>query len=63
MKTKEQLIDRAMEIVEADEYLGLCLDCGAEKDCCEPDARKYTCDECGEQKVYGAQEILLNLVA
>lgn len=39
--------------------LGVCLGCGATRECCEPDARQYECDECGERKVYGAQELLL----
>lgn len=26
---------------------------------CEPDAREYECEGCGERKVYGAEEILL----
>jgi hypothetical protein len=37
---------------------GFCLSCGAEADGCEPDARNYVCDECGEAKVYGAEELL-----
>lgn len=42
-----------------EEYIGFCLACGAENYDVEPDARKYECDECGKEKVYGAQEILL----
>lgn len=38
---------------------GLCLVCGHEQDGCEPDARRYECEACGERKVFGAQEILL----
>ena len=38
---------------------GFCLACGAEVDGCEPDARDYECDECGETKVYGAMEVLM----
>jgi hypothetical protein len=37
---------------------GFCLACGAEADGCEPDARDYVCDECGEAKVCGAEELL-----
>ena len=48
------------EIEEAaDEQVGFCLACGATKDCCEPDARHYQCDECGEHKVFGAEELVL----
>ena len=40
-------------------YTGLCLSCGAGRSHCEPDARGYPCEECGEPKVYGAEELLL----
>ncbi len=32
---------------------------GAETDGVEPDASEYRCDECGEPKVFGAEELLL----
>ena len=38
---------------------GFCLNCGNQQDGCEPDARGYTCEECGERAVSGAEEILL----
>lgn len=38
---------------------GFCLACGAETDGVEPDARNYECDVCGENKVFGAEEILI----
>lgn len=38
---------------------GFCLACGAARDGCEPDARKYNCESCGNDLVYGAEEILL----
>jgi hypothetical protein len=38
---------------------GFCLACGAMQECCEPDARKYRCDNCGKSEVYGAEELLL----
>jgi len=41
------------------EYQGGCLYCGAVRDCCEPDARAYDCEECGRKGVYGAAEIIL----
>lgn len=48
------------EIQEADsEGVGFCVDCGAESGQVEPDARKYTCDECEKPTVYGASEILI----
>lgn len=42
-----------------EDYLGYCIKCGAERDSCEPDARKYPCEECGEKAVYGADEFLV----
>jgi hypothetical protein len=42
---------------------GWCLACGRDTDGVEPDARKYTCDSCGEKKVYGIPElVMMNLV-
>ena len=38
---------------------GFCIACGAEHDGCEPDASGYSCEVCGESKVYGAEEILI----
>ncbi len=38
---------------------GFCIRCGAERDCCEPDAREYACEECGERSVYGAEELIM----
>lgn len=48
------------EIEEASETMsGFCIACGAQRDCCEPDARRYRCEECGKNHVYGAEEIFL----
>lgn len=38
---------------------GFCLACGSEGQSAEPDARKYKCESCGENKVYGAEELML----
>lgn len=38
---------------------GWCCGCGEEVEGCEPDARRYTCDSCGKDLVYGAEEYLL----
>ena len=57
---KAQLdIDQVMEAVEADDGTGFCLACGDQASGCEPDARGYTCDSCGEKRVFGAMEVLL----
>lgn len=41
---------------------GICLACGADADGCEPDARKYECDLCGEAAVFGAEEVMFHMV-
>lgn len=42
---------------------GFCLACGADADECEPDARNYECEECGERRVFGAQECLFMITS
>jgi hypothetical protein len=45
---------------ELDEGMqGVCLACNSVRDCCEPDARRYKCESCGEKMVYGAAELLV----
>jgi len=39
--------------------LGLCLECGAERGGCEPDARRYYCEACEGSAVYGIEELLM----
>jgi len=52
-------LEQVMAAVGEDDCLGFCMKCGDEASGVEPDARKYTCDSCGEPGVYGAEEILL----
>jgi hypothetical protein len=40
---------------------GFCIECGNEQEGCEPDARKYECERCGEKEVYSAAALLLTL--
>jgi hypothetical protein len=48
------------EIEDAMEnYEGFCIRCGEIWDNCEPDARKYHCDACNCDAVYGAEEIVI----
>ena len=56
---KKITVARAMRAVKADGYLGFCLACGATAHGVESDARDYTCEECGQPKVYGAEEVLM----
>jgi hypothetical protein len=57
--TREQLLAAVEDNMFGMGGNGFCLACGAEVGGVEPDARKYTCECCGEKKVYGADEILL----
>jgi len=48
------------ELEEADDdMVGFCLACRATRDCCEPDAERYRCDECGAHAVYGPHWIAI----
>lgn len=38
---------------------GFCIACGEDADGCEPDARNYECNCCGEMAVFGAEELVL----
>ena len=58
MKIKVSFQD-VVTAAAADDNSGFCIACGAESCGVEPDARGYECDECGELKVYGAEELLL----
>lgn len=39
--------------------VGFCLACGDEVMHVEPDACEYPCEGCGENQVFGAEEILI----
>ena len=55
---KSITLDRILELVEADDHAGICGACGAYAMNVEPDARKYPCESCDAERVYGAQEWL-----
>ena len=50
---------RILRACESGENIGFCKACGAEADGCEPDARNYRCESCGQHEVYGTEEILI----
>lgn len=56
-------LETVMEAAQSEENLGFCLACGHEQGECEPDARRYRCESCGEFQVYGAEELLLRMVS
>ena len=57
--TLERLEKAARESMFGTTYPGFCIACGEEADAVEPDAERYTCENCGERKVYGAEILLL----
>lgn len=56
-------IERIIEAVQRQSTTldnpGFCIACGEEQDGCEPDAREYECECCGEARVFGAEELLV----
>lgn len=62
---RDVTLDRVMEAVERHntslDNPGFCVACGEEAEGVEPDARRYTCESCGEPRVYGAEELLLRM--
>jgi hypothetical protein len=59
-------LKRVEEAVQAEMFgrdnPGFCKACGADADDVEPDARNYKCEECGAREVFGAAELLLEMV-
>ena len=64
---KSLTLDRVMAAASAQmfgtENPGFCIACGEDADGCEPDSCNYPCEVCGENKVFGASEIMLMCVA
>jgi hypothetical protein len=56
-------LDEVMAAVVSDDNIGFCIACGAEHYGVEPDACEYPCESCNAPKVFGAQELLLTMVA
>ena len=55
---KDVSVEEYLEATES--YLGFCTECGEfTTPCCEPDARRYRCEECGQYTVFGAEESVL----
>ena len=59
--TPERVIDAAERQMTTLDNPGLCLACEIENEDCEPDARGYACEACGEPRVYGAEELMLHI--
>lgn len=60
-RARRVTIDQIIEAAQAEDNIGFCIACGHEQFGCEPDARGYTCEECGKNKVFGAEELLIIL--
>ena len=56
-------IETVISACEDDANMGFCIACGEEHYSIEPDARNYKCDACGENKVFGAEQIILEGLA
>lgn len=52
-------MDEVIAAAEEDDGTGFCRACGESQGGCEPDARNYQCESCGENEVFGAAELLL----
>lgn len=59
IRPHKTIIQNAIAALEADTYTGYCLVCGHEHENIEPDAAKYQCENCGNNQVYGAFNIVL----
>lgn len=55
--TEDRLFDAVKREMTTLDNPGFCLACGNEQGGCEPDAREYECEACGEKQVYGAAEL------
>ena len=60
---EDELCEMAQETMLDMGNAGLCIECGADADGCEPDARAYRCEDCGKPAVFGLEELVLCMVA
>lgn len=60
-------VDEVMEAIEESmcglENPGFCCACGERADGVEPDACNYECESCGASEVFGAEELMVMMVA
>ena len=60
MRTKVRIsLEEVEEAMTGLDNPGVCLACGNRQDGCEPDARRYPCEACGENQVYGIEEAMM----
>lgn len=60
MTIDRKKMQKIMRVIDNGENAGFCIACGRKAHGIEPDAREYVCEHCGEPKVYGAEELLIN---
>lgn len=60
--TEERIMEAVQRHMFSLDNPGFCIDCGHEQEGCEPDMRKGECESCGEKSVYGAEELLLEVM-
>jgi hypothetical protein len=60
--TVEVLLEMAERRDSSLDNPGVCIKCGEEQEGCEPDARKYKCEHCGENTVYAPEELLMGII-
>lgn len=54
---------RIVRAVKRDDGTGFCIACGKAQKFVEPDAERYACAKCKALAVYGAEQLLLLMVA
>lgn len=59
--TQEKIEDAVEREMFGLDNPGFCIKCGNEQEGCEPDARNYECESCGEREVFGAAELLMEI--
>lgn len=59
--TEDRILEACERRMTSLDDPGFCIACGNEQGGCEPDARGYACEACGEKAVYGCEELLLEI--
>ena len=58
-KTSNHVKVKATMSEVQDGTIGGCIACGEQQYGCEPDARNYECESCGERQVFGLEELVV----
>ncbi len=61
--TEDVIVEAAERTMFGDGMVGLCISCGEEQIPVEPDAEDVHCEACGDPRVFGAEQLLLMVVA